>query len=334
MSMNHDMIKKCRHQWEWTFFGLAAVLTLSIFCMAVGISLYRDQAVSFTEHELIQSYKQDHAEAATLSDAEVVKRLPEDDKELIKTIKGLYFPLVLLAPLGLLLLMIYQIGTIFGGLRADGIKAGPQQFGEVYALWTDMAQELGFKKIPDLYIKNGNGTLNAFATCIPGYRRLGAIYSDILERALANQDEDVLRFVLGHELGHIRLGHVYWWYFLLTVAANFPGIRYVVGLPLSRAREYGCDKVGAHLAGDTCCKGLLMLAAGKHLYRQVDLSQYEAAHIHERSAWDVVHNFFIDHPNISWRIAALRQNRHGDLFWAGQRNRQPAAEKTKVSSTS
>ena len=48
-----------------------------------------------------------------------------------------------------------------------------------------MAEKLGLKTVPELYIQNGNGTLNAFATCMPGYRAFGVIYADILERALA-----------------------------------------------------------------------------------------------------------------------------------------------------
>lgn len=46
--------------------------------------------------------------------------------------------------------------------------------------------------------------------------------ADILERALANDDRDALRFILGHELGHIRLKHVMWWYNLLTFIGNSP----------------------------------------------------------------------------------------------------------------
>lgn len=86
-------------------------------------------------------------------------------------------------------------------------------------------------------------------------------YSDILERALANDDRDALRFILDHELGHIRLKHVMWWYNLLTFIGNIPGLNYLIGEPLSRAREYGCDKLGHALAADRDCKGLLMLAA-------------------------------------------------------------------------
>ena len=151
---------------------------------------------------------------------------------------------------------------------------------------------------------------------MPGYRAFGVIYADILERALANDDRDALRFILGHELGHIRLKHVMWWYNLLTFIGNMPGLNYLIGEPLSRAREYGCDKLGHALAADRDCKGLLMLAAGKHLYRQINIDAYEKEHIHGSQYWASVHNFFIDHPVINWRIAAIRQNRHGDLFWA------------------
>lgn len=178
-----------------------------------------------------------------------------------------------------------------------------------------MAAELDMRTVPDLYFQNGNGTLNAYATCVPGYRRFGVIYADILERALANDDPDILRFILGHELGHIRLGHVYWWYFLLSFAVNLPIINYFIGLPLSRAREYGCDKIGHHFANDHDCKGLMMLAAGKHLYQQVNLQEYEQIHIQGHHFWDGIYNLTADHPNINWRIAAIRQNRHGDLTW-------------------
>lgn len=314
--INNQMIRGCRHRLEWPFFGLTATLTVLAFAIALSIAFFREVTVAYVEHSLVESYRQDHQGAKGLSDTDVVEKLAQDDKDLINTIKDLSLPIVLLFPLSLLLLLTYQIGRLYGGLRANGVKIGPHQFGQVYAVWEEMARALGFQKIPDLYVTNGNGALNAFATCIPGYRRFGAIYSDILERALVNNDQEVLRFVLGHELGHIRFGHVYWWYFLLSFAGSFPGIVFMVGLPLSRAREYGCDKIGLHLAGDRDCKGLMMLAAGKHLYQQVNLSHYEAEHIHRRSIWDVICNFFSDHPNINWRIAAIRQRRHGDLFWA------------------
>ena len=53
-----------------------------------------------------------------------------------------------------------------------------------------------------------------------------------------------------------------WWYNLLTFIGNMPGLNYLIGEPLSRAREYGCDKLGYALAADRDCKGLIMLAVG------------------------------------------------------------------------
>ena len=140
--------------------------------------------------------------------------------------------LVALIPLGFLLMIAYTIGKTYGKARADGVRITPEQFGEVHAEWVAMAEKLGLKTVPELYIQNGNGTLNAFATCMPGYRAFGVIYADILERALANDDRDALRFILGHELGHIRLKHVMWWYNLLTFIGNMPGLNYLIGEPL------------------------------------------------------------------------------------------------------
>lgn len=308
------LVKKSRHRFEWPLFALAACLTLIAFAAALAVSVYKPETLQIIQESSIAEYRVSHAQAASLSDEEVLAKLSADERELIDMVQGIEPAYVLLAPLAFVLLIVYTVGKHYGAARANGIQAGPQQFPQVHALWVEMAQQLGMKKIPELYVQNGNGTLNAFATCLPGYRAFGVIYSDILERALANQDEPALRFILGHELGHIRLSHVAWWYSTLTVVGNLPFINYLVGLPLSRSREYGCDKLGHALSHDHEQRGLQMLAAGKHLYRQVDMDAYEAEYIRKRSFWATVHNFFGSHPNINWRIAALRQNRHGDLL--------------------
>lgn len=314
----HDrtlMIRKSRHRLEIPLFLFTSFLTITSFAIVLAISFYKQETLAFTKELTVSEYRESHAEAAEMSDEDILKNLSDEEKELIDYVEGVNPALVMLAPLAFLLLMIYQIGKLYGGVRADGIRTGPEQFGDVYRIWVEMAQKLGMKKIPDLYIQNGNGALNAFATCLPGYRSFGVIYSDILERALANEDEKSLRFILGHELGHIRFGHVAWWYNLLSLVGNLPGINYFLGLPLGRSREYGCDKLGLALSEDHEQRGLLMLAAGKHLYRQVNLQAYEAEHVRKRSFWASVNNFFSSHPNINWRIAALKQKRHGSLLW-------------------
>lgn len=314
-----QLVDKSRHRYERPLFYITAIFTVLALLIALGISVYQQETVEFLQENAVQQYRTEHPEAAKMPEKTILASLSEEERESIDMVESLHPALIMLAPLGFLLLIIYQIGKIYGGARADGIRVTREQFGDVHKIWSEMAQQLGLKNVPELYIKNGNGTLNAFATCMPGYRNFGVIYSDILERAIANQDETILRFILGHELGHVRLKHVAWWSHLLGVIGNMPGFNYILGLPLSRSREYGCDKVGFALSQDTEQRGLLMLAAGKHLYREVNPEAYHAEHIDKRSFWATISNFFGDHPNINWRIAALKQKRHGDLFWVSKK---------------
>lgn len=310
----HNLVNQSRHPLQRVFFGISVVLTVLAFIIALTLSVFKTETLNAARETAVEQYRIENPQS-NLDEKGILAQLGEDEREFIDFLENVETWQVMLAPLGFLLLIIYQVGKIYGGLRADGIRVTPEQFGDVHKMWTEMAQELGMKKVPDLYIQNGNGALNVFATCLPGYRAFGAIYSDILERALANDDPKVLRFILGHELGHIRLNHVNWWVHVLSVVGKLPIINYFVGLPLSRAQEYGCDKIGYALSQDNECRGLLMLAAGKHLYRQVDIATYEKEQIGKRSYWATFHNAQIDHPIISWRIAALRENKHGAIFW-------------------
>ena len=178
-----------------------------------------------------------------------------------------------------------------------------------------MALAQGLKKVPELYTINGNGVLNAFAACVPGFRYFSSIYSDMLEACLRNEDWDSLRFILGHELGHMRLGHVTWWYFLLTFVGNLPFVNYVHGLPLSRAKEYSCDKIGHAIAQDDAYKGLLMLTSGKHLYNQLDTQAHIKESTEEHGFWMTIANLFSTHPIVAWRINAVRKNHNGGIFF-------------------
>lgn len=317
---HEELVNHSRHRYERLFFFMTSFLTVITFIVAIGLSVYKTETVSLLNDFAVQEYKLSNPDKADESTQEILASLSDDEKELIDAVDSLNPLAVMSAPLLLVLLMIYQIGKLYGGQHADGIRVTPRQFGNVHKIWAEMASELGMEKTPELYIQNGNGTLNAFATCVPGYRSFGVIYSDILERALANNDEKILRFILGHELGHVRLKHVTWWAALFTVVGGLPGLNYILGLPLSRAREYSCDKVGFALSNDNEQRGLIMLASGKHLYKDVDIHVYDEEHIQKRSLWATLNNFFGDHPSINWRIAALKQKRHGDLFWASKQN--------------
>ena len=53
----------------------------------------------------------------------------------------------------------------------------------------------------------GSGVLNAFASG-HGFRRFVVIHSDMFEVGGRTRDPEALRFVIGHEVGHLAAGHV------------------------------------------------------------------------------------------------------------------------------
>ena len=130
---------------------------------------------------------------------------------------------------------------MYGENRANGVLLTKNQYPVVYEVFEDLAKRASFKEVPGLFLINGNGTINAYATCVPGYRDFVAVYSNLIDGCLKNNDLKTLKMVLGHELGHIRYNHVKWWYNLLVFIGNLPGANFILGNPLSRSREYSAD---------------------------------------------------------------------------------------------
>lgn len=308
-------VGRLRHPMERWLLGIciAGFIAAVAGVFLVEVSTGSVIASSF-KSEAFEEYRAQNPEAESLSDEEILSLLSDEDTELFRAYEILSPVIVLLAPAALLLLIVVGTGREYGKLRANAVRITPRQFPEVYAMWQDVTQQLGIKKVPDLYTINGNGLLNAYASCVPGFRHFSAVYSDILETCVRNQDRDSLKFILGHEAGHIRLRHVQWWYLLTTLIYNLPVVNYIIGLPLSRAKEYGCDKVGHALTQDYDCKGLLMLTAGKHLYNNLDLAEHIAETVDQGGLWQTVTNFLAGHPILAWRVNAIRKGHNGGIF--------------------
>lgn len=153
-------------------------------------------------------------------------------------------------------------------LKGNGVKVHERQFSLIFDIVKDQAKQLGLSKIPDVYILQGNGVLNAFATKFAG-RNFVVLHSDVVE--IAYQDGiDTLAFVIGHEMGHIYRNHTGFLKSLLITPASFIPF---LGLAYSRACEYTCDNIGYSLSPKAAAQGIMLLATGKQLYKKVDISQ-------------------------------------------------------------
>src|SRR4029434_11030096 len=114
---------------------------------------------------------------------------------------------------------------------------------DLYRTAEEFAHQLGLSRRPVIYLGNGNGTLNAFAAQATGYDSV--VLSNELFVNLYRNNREGLRFILGHEMGHIRLHHVSLWY---QIAVAYSQLIPMLGPALSRLREYSCDRHGAHLS--------------------------------------------------------------------------------------
>ena len=179
------------------------------------------------------------------------------------------------------------------------MRLSRRQFPDIYAVNEDFARRLRLKRDPEIYVMSGNGALNAFAASTFGYDFV-VVHSELFSNTY-QKNKDALAFIIGHELGHLRLGHTRLWYQLSTAYVDRVPL---LGKFLSRAREFSCDRHGAYVApqGE---EGLMLLAAGRYVYKQVKTEELlEQAH-RFRGFWPAVAQLPQSHPFVVRRISVL-----------------------------
>jgi Zn-dependent protease with chaperone function len=184
-------------------------------------------------------------------------------------------------------------------VRGSAVRLGPSQFPEMYADVERLARRMGMSSVPETYLMQSGGTLNAFAAKFLR-SNIVVLFSDLID---ACGDNTAARdMIIGHELGHIHAGHLSFAWFLL------PGsIVPFLGTALSRAREYTCDRYGLAAAGERegGLAGLTILAAGaKHgplVNRDAMVRQSEQMN----TGWMRIGEWLSTHPPLASRLAAL-----------------------------
>ena len=184
-------------------------------------------------------------------------------------------------------------------VRGNAARLGPDQFPELYERVTTLAGRMGIKRIPVAYLMQAGGALNALASRFL-LSNMIVLYSDLME---ACGDSDGARdMIIAHELGHVRAGHLRLrWLLLPSLVVPF------LGLALSRAREYTCDRIGLSGAGDKegALLGLSILAVGgkygPHVSRQALVAQKRDLN----TGWMTLGQWFSTHPPLAKRLAAL-----------------------------
>jgi len=135
------------------------------------------------------------------------------------------------ALIGLLLLvpaLILVRETQRASVRGTAVQLSPRQYDDLYRTADDFAKRLGLRRRPQIFLSNGNGALNAFAAQATGHDYV--VLSNELFTNLYHGNRDGLRFILGHELGHLRLDHRALWDQLgVAYRARIPGVGPALG---------------------------------------------------------------------------------------------------------
>lgn len=200
----------------------------------------------------------------------------------------------------LILLTVVFHGIMMGGIRRNGVKISESQFPELYEKAVTTAKDMGLTAMPDIYVIESEGVLNAFATRF--FRKnMVVLYSGIFELIERNAEKEVL-FVLAHEFAHLKRKHVLISFLLLPAMwVPFLGNAYL------RACEYTCDRYAAFYiqSFQSAKDALTMLAIGKELYPKVNKQAY-------MEQLQTEHGFFVwlnerlsTHPHLPKRIYAL-----------------------------
>jgi len=207
---------------------------------------------------------------------------------------------------------------------AESVRCGPRQFPTLYWLLREACDILDVAE-PELYIRQ-SPMLNGFTA---GVTRTFVV----LNSAVMNEMEDSeLLFVLGHELGHIKCGHVLYGSLgrmlipLLEVVGDATlGLGKLAGLGLlsafyewMRQAEFSCDRAGLLACQDPrgAFSATMKIGCGASRFSgEMDVDAFlEQARSHvesptsdtlARALMFVLYNWSLDHPQVVFRAREL-----------------------------
>lgn len=320
--LDKRLIKACRHKAEKRWYRRLFVLNLLIIVAAIAyfvysmddnqkyyddIADYYASAIQEAQEktESGESQRSDHSSDSeenekqdTLEDK--INDMPENIEYLVMII----FTVIAIP---------FVVSYAYAQYRSMSVRITEKTYPEIYAIVEEYAQKLGMKRVPKIYMVQGNGILNAFSSFIP-FRQYIEIYADLLEVAYREyHDMATIRFIIAHEMAHIYYKHATMhYYYGMMFSQAIP----ILGPTASRTREYSCDRLAQVLSGSDGMDAMMTLIAGIHLYRQVDKIDYVQHAVNVKGFFVFCYNLVSSHPVMSKRVIALAdpERKSGALY--------------------
>jgi hypothetical protein len=184
-------------------------------------------------------------------------------------------------------------------IRGSSVQLSDEQIPALYEILKRQADKLGLLQYPELYLSDHaiSEASRSFSSWSQDYIVLGTGYLDPqIEDSL-----DIAAFLIGSELGRLRLGHTEWVTELaLTYIDKIPYLRN----PIRHIRIYSRDRYGAYLAPEGI-RGLVIQASGRRQLKLVNINDYTEQVKQYGNPWTRLVLLQKSEPPVAWRIRKL-----------------------------
>jgi len=196
-------------------------------------------------------------------------------------------------------LYLFVHSALIAHVKGNGVELSEAQFPDIWAQFTACCERLEMKDRPTVYVLNGNGGLNAFATKFLGSQYV-VLLADVVDAM--KEHPDGVRFYVGHELGHLRMKH------LQGQLLRWPALWLpLLGAAYSRARESTCDRHGLACSSspEAAARAMTALSAGTQRWKSIDLSLYLQQVHHSSGFWMSLHELNAGYPWLTKRVSRV-----------------------------
>ncbi|MCX8255281.1 hypothetical protein RHAL1_01465 [Beijerinckiaceae bacterium RH AL1] len=209
--------------------------------------------------------------------------------------------IILVVEIAIFALIIFIMGLFHRAyLFGHAVLITERQFPQLHASLQRGAEKLGLASVPQSFLYNSNGLVNAFAA------RMGARSMVLITSAIVDVDTQAqVDFIIGHELGQHAAGHLSPWKNFLKLPGTFVPL---LSTAYHRARELTADRIGAYCVDDLAAArgGLAMLACGSaKLNAGLDLDAFAAQEKMVPPVTGFLLHIFSTYPRLTRRIAEV-----------------------------
>lgn len=235
------------------------------------------------------------------------------------TVGGLVWLILLFTTLGTLLIPAIFVVILFwisgqffkAQLFGNNIKVSETQYPEIYNIVQECSKSLSLSTIPEVFIINSNGVINAVAIKVLS-KKYVLLYSELIDLMISNKQGmgmNELKMIIGHELAHHAAGHTGLVKNFLLIPAMFIPF---MGNAYSRACELTADRIGAAFTKDidSSKRALVALACGSDAL--ADKTNIESFMQQERDVPSItgfINELYSSHPRMTIRIKELEHTK-------------------------